>query len=130
MDRETKKRLLQAAGVLLGLVLACVLLLALGPPCLILESTGYYCAGCGGQRMIAALLQGDLLGAFRHNPFLFFALPLAGAYAVWEAARYVRQKRPLFRSKRFAAVLIAVLVLALVFTVLRNLPGFGFLGPN
>ena len=130
MDRETKKRLLRAVGVLLGLFLACVVLLALGPSCLILETTGYYCAGCGGQRMISALLEGDLLGAFRHNPFLFFVLPLAGAYALAEAVRYVRGKPPLFRSRRFAAVLSSILILALVFTILRNLPGFGFLGPG
>lgn len=130
MKRDTAKRALRAALALLGLAAAFLLVVfVLRPPCVILETTGYYCAGCGGQRMISALLEGDLLGAFRYNPFLFVFLPLAGVYAITEAVRYVRGKPPLFRSKRFAAVLISILILALVFTVLRNLPGFGFLGP-
>ena len=58
MKRETVRRTLRAAAVLLALFLLCLLLYALRPPCLILSSTGYYCAGCGTQRMIASLLQG------------------------------------------------------------------------
>lgn len=130
MKRDTAKRALRAALALLGLASAFLLVVfVLRPPCVILETTGYYCAGCGGQRMISALLEGDLLGAFRYNPFLFVFLPLAGLYAVTEAVRYVQNKRPLSRSRRFVPILIAVLFLALLFTVLRNLPGFGFLGP-
>ncbi len=130
MDKEKKLRLVRAAAALLLLGAACLfLVLVLRPPCVILQATGFYCPGCGGQRMLSALLRGDLPQAFRRNPFLFCILPLAAAYAVAEAVRYTQKKRPLYQSKRFPAVLIVILVLALVFAVLRNLPGFEFLGP-
>ncbi len=129
MKRETVRRTLRAAAVLLALFLLCLLLYALRPPCLILSSTGYYCAGCGTQRMIASLLQGDFPGAFRQNPLMFFLLPLAGIYAAAEAVRYVGKKRPLWKSRAFLPVLLVLLFLSLLFTVLRNLPAFSFLAP-
>lgn len=131
MDREKKKRMARAAAVLLGLALLLALFVfVLHPPCLILKCTGFFCAGCGGQRMVFDLLRGDFSGAFRHNPFLFFALPLAGVYCVWEAARYIEKKPPLYKRKGILLIAVAVSVLAVLFTVLRNLPGFGFLGPG
>lgn len=130
MDREKKGRVLRAAGFLAGLGLLALAVLFLKPPCVILSTTGLTCAGCGGQRMIFALLRGDLAGAFHHNPLLFFLLPLTAACCVWEALRYIEKKPPLHKSKGFLIVLSAVLVLTVLFTVLRNLPGFGFLGPG
>lgn len=129
MKRETVRRTLRAAAVLLALFLLCLLLYALRPPCLILSSTGYYCAGCGTQRMIASLLQGDFPGAFRQNPLMFFLLPLAGIYAAAEAVRYVGKKCPLWKSRAFLPVLLVLLFLSLLFTLLRNLPAFSFLAP-
>ncbi len=130
MGREKTRRALRAAGALLGLgALFVFVVFVLRPPCLILKATGFYCAGCGGQRMIWAALRGDMAGAFRQNPFLFCALPLTAAYVLAEAVRYVQKKRPLYKSGRFTAVLGTLAVLALVFTVLRNLPGFAWLGP-
>ena len=126
---ETVRRALRAAGVLLALLLLGLLIYALRPPCLILQSTGRYCAACGTQRMLAALLQGDFPGAFRQNPLMLFLLPLAGGCAVAEAVRYVRKKRPLWKSRAFVPALLALLFLALLFTVLRNLPAFSFLAP-
>lgn len=131
MDRSKKRRIAQAAAVLLGLgLLLAFLVFVLRPPCLILKLTGFFCPGCGGQRMILALLRGDFAGAFHYNPFLFFFLPLAGAYCVWEAARYIRKKPPLYNRRGFLAAAAVIAVLAVIFTVLRNLPGFGFLGPG
>lgn len=131
MDRERKKRAARAAAVLLGLgALLALLVFVLRPPCLILKCTGFFCAGCGGQRMVLDLLRGDLAGAFHHNPFLFFLLPLAGIYCVWEAARYIEKKPPLYKRKGFLILVAVVSVLAVIFMILRNLPGFGFLGPG
>lgn len=42
--------------------------------CLFKRVTEVPCATCGGTRMAAAALQGDLPGAIRFNPFLFVAL--------------------------------------------------------
>lgn len=125
-----KKRLLRAVLALAGLALLGVLILIFSPHCLILESTGYYCAGCGTQRMVRALLRGDLAGAARQNLLMLIGLPLCGLYLLAEAVRYVRGKRPLCRSRAFLPVAAGALALAGVFTVLRNLPGFQWLAPK
>ena len=43
------------------------------PKCAVYQLTGYKCPGCGSQRMLHALLHGDLVSAFRYNAFLFLA---------------------------------------------------------
>lgn len=129
MSRERKKRFWRAAVVLAGALLAGLAVYLLSPPCLILQTTGFYCAGCGFQRLLAALFRGDIPGAFRQNPFLFVLSPLAGAYVLLEASRYIQGKPFLLKSKKFLPVLAAVLLLSIVFAVLRNLPPFRFLGP-
>lgn len=128
--RDGKKhRLLKAACLLAGVLSAGILLYALRPPCLILKTTHFYCAGCGTQRMLSALLQGDFSKAFRQNPFMFFLLPCAAGCLIAEAARYVQKKRPLYKGRFFPVALFTVLIASLLFTVLRNLPDFGFLRP-
>lgn len=130
MKKETRARTVRVIALLLGLLAAFVLVVFLWqPPCLILEATGLYCAGCGGQRMFYALLRGDLLTAFFHNPFLFCLLPLFGGYLFWEALRYLKKQRPLYKSRRCLWLFGFILILTVLFTVLRNLPGVRWLGP-
>lgn len=50
------------------------------PKCLFHTLTGYECPGCGSQRMLHALLHGDLAGAWRFNAFLLCSLPLLALY--------------------------------------------------
>ena len=76
--------------------------MALRPPCLILKSTGLYCGACGFTRMVEELLQGNVGAAFRQNPYMFALLPLAGAYLAGEAACYLRQRPPLWKTERGA----------------------------
>ncbi len=124
-----KKRVCKAAALLCGLALCGAAVYLLRPPCLILQHTGLYCAGCGTQRMVTALLQGDIPRAFSHNPFMFLALPLGAIYALWEGWRYGFGKPPLYKRKGTRLAFLGVLLLAAAFTLLRNLPGFSLLGP-
>lgn len=119
MDR--KKRALRAAAVFLALFLGLLAVLLLRPACPILRLTGFSCAGCGGSRMFACLLRGEWGGALSQNPYLFFAVPLLTGYGVWEAVRYVRRERPLFRAAWAKLFLIVVVGAAVPFTVFRNL---------
>lgn len=124
-----RRRALIALGIFLALGAGAAALLLLRPPCLILEYTGFYCAGCGTQRMVLALLRGDLKSAAGLNIFMLAALPAAGIYAAIEAVRYVRGERLLCRAKGFVPVLLGVLAAAAVFTLLRNQPGLRWLAP-
>lgn len=124
-----KKRAIKATTLLLAAALGLTALYLLRPPCLILQYTGFYCAGCGTQRMLTALLRGDIPAAFSHNPFMFIVLPLTAACVLCEAYRYARHKRPLYKAKYAPHVILSLLAAAILFTVLRNLPGFTLLGP-
>lgn len=45
------------------------------PKCPFLMMTGYECPGCGSQRMLHALLHGDLGRAWHYNSLLMLMLP-------------------------------------------------------
>lgn len=129
MEREKKRRILQVALLGLGLCVAGAVLFALRPPCLVLKTTGQYCGACGVTRMVEELLQGHVAKAFRENPYMFVVLPLAVVYLVGEGVCYIQGKRPLWKRKWMMLVLGAVLTAGVVFTLLRNLPGFEMLQP-
>jgi hypothetical protein len=86
------------------------------PVCPFWLLTGWNCPGCGSLRMVHDLLHGDLGAAINDNVLLLVGIPvLAG----WILLRRRRGKSPL-TIPAVAAVVIA----ALAWTVLRNLPGF------
>ncbi|MFN8225807.1 MAG: DUF2752 domain-containing protein [Mycobacterium sp.] len=86
------------------------------PGCPFKLATGWNCPGCGGLRMVHDLLHGDLSAAVVDNVFLLVGLP---SLAFWVLLR-MRQGRAVF-----GPVTVTVLVaLTVVWTVMRNLPGF------
>jgi len=103
------------------MLLAAAVLLLLFPPeryafyprCPIFEATGLLCPGCGGTRALAALLRGDLSGAWRLNPLVVSLLPCA---AGWGALRLWRGEMRVPRE-----VWVGLGVVAGVFGVWRNL---------
>jgi hypothetical protein len=97
------------------------------PVCLFHAMTGLNCPGCGMTRALSALLHGNFLLALKDN--VLFVLTLAGLL-IW-GARLALQKlrnRPVTFNVP-PKFLWTFLALALVFGVLRNLPGFGWLSP-
>ncbi|MFF7390383.1 DUF2752 domain-containing protein [Streptomyces scabiei] len=97
------------------------------PVCPLWRFTGLYCPGCGGLRSAHAFAHGDLATALTDN-----ALAVAGFFGfavlwtVWVVQ--VARGRPL--RLRFGTVQAWSLgALALVFTVVRNLPFGGWLHP-
>lgn len=89
---------------------------ALFPACPFKLLTGWNCPACGGLRMTHDLLHGEVSAAVVDNVFLLIGLPLLAIWAVWRRRRGQRVFTP--------AVLVAVAIAALGWTVLRNLPGF------
>lgn len=92
------------------------------PPCVFRKATGIYCPGCGSTRALRALFEGDFFAALRYNPLsvaFLFALPFL-----------LVLRRPQFRPLYYRLA-VAVCVVILVFTFLRNVPSptFEFLRP-
>ncbi|AMO61603.1 Protein of uncharacterised function (DUF2752) [Mycolicibacterium phlei] len=89
---------------------------SLFPPCPFRALTGLNCPGCGGLRMTHDLLHGDLAAAVTDNVYLLVGLPLLLGWLLLRA----RQGKP---PMNIAAVTV-ILVSALTWTIVRNLPGF------
>ena len=89
------------------------------PRCVFHQLTGLDCAGCGSQRMLHALLHGDLPGAFRANAFLTAMLP-GIIFLIWLETR--RTRLPRLYKKIYSPAFIAIVVIAMVaWMIVRNI---------
>jgi hypothetical protein len=97
------------------------------PVCLFHELTGWNCPGCGMTRALYALLHGNLMAALKDNALFVALLALA---AVWGARLAVRKARKQPAAWKIPPkILWLALALAILFAVVRNLPGFERLSP-
>ncbi|GAA3610742.1 DUF2752 domain-containing protein [Microlunatus ginsengisoli] len=100
-----------------------------GAPCPFRTMTGWNCPLCGGTRMGAALLHGDVAAAFAFNPLAFIGLgvvTILGLLWIVEAAGGPKVRPPRRIADRLVRVhptrwLVIGLIVAAVYTVLRNL---------
>jgi hypothetical protein len=89
--------------------------------------TGLYCPGCGGTRATYQLLHGNFLAALHDNALYVVSLAAVAMRGGWYLKRrFYHQPIGLFIPP---VALWVFLVIALVFVVVRNLPGFSFLAP-
>lgn len=126
---ENGRRKLLRISLCVGGVIAGVVILALyfafdpgseqfAPKCPLLMATGLKCPGCGSQRMLHALLHGDIAAAWRYNALLFLLVPFLIALA---AASALRRSRPRFyRVMNSIPVIVAVTLAIVGWFVLRN----------
>lgn len=100
----------------------------LGIPCIFNLLTGLHCPGCGISRMFISLASLDFKAAFGYNAYVMLIGPFALIFALKHYITYIlkgNQKS----SKLENALLIVALVLAIGFSILRNIPMFSFLAP-
>lgn len=91
--------------------------------------TGWDCPLCGGTRLGSSLLHGDLVTAFWFNPLVFVGLVVvAGLGALWTIevfggprVRLPERINAVWRRVSPTRWLLTGLVLAIVYTLLRNL---------
>lgn len=89
------------------------------PRCSFLSLTGYKCPGCGGQRAVHALLNGDVAGAFRFNALLMIAVPWMGLCLFAEGRR---TRNPRLYARLNPELLMSLfLALTLSWWLLRNI---------
>ena len=94
------------------------------PLCPLRAVTGLWCPLCGGLRSVYALVHLDPVAALRDNAVLVFALPFAIVYWI----DWVRRERAGCPRREVPRVIvIAAIVAALAFTVVRNVPSFDLL---
>ena len=97
------------------------------PACQFHRLTGLNCPGCGGTRALYALLHGRFSTALRDNALFVGGTIFFGIRGGWFA---LKKHRGLSAGEFFPSKLLWwLLMVALVFTVLRNLPAFAFLSP-
>jgi Protein of unknown function (DUF2752) len=97
------------------------------PVCLFHKLTGLNCPGCGATRALFALLHGHFSRALRDNALFVFSL---AALMIWSAFFGWRKLRNQPASLNLPLKFLwTFLALAIVFTILRNLPAFAFLSP-
>ena len=122
-EEKTRLRRIAANTALacgIGLAYACfVSITGWGIPCVFHALTGLYCPGCGISRMFLALLRLDLASAARYNLFVLCLLPVGMILFLYKARQYVKTGRT---DMGFAEKVgfIAVFILCIMFTVLRN----------
>ncbi len=99
------------------------------PPCPFHRLTGLWCPGCGMTRALHDLLHGHLVQALGANLFVLPTLALGAC--LWLSWLWPALGRPRWRglNRVPAAAWSALVGLALVYGVLRNLTPFAALAP-
>ena len=93
------------------------------PKCLFLDVTGLYCPGCGSQRAVHALLNGQFVAAIGFNAMLVIAAPVACiGWLLPQIKRFTNQQR------QYHPVVLhrAIPVLVIGFWIARNITLFPF----
>jgi hypothetical protein len=91
--------------------------------CPLYALTGLYCPGCGGLRGVNDLSDGHLGQAASSNLLMLLAIPFAlVAFGRWSYAAWTGREVPAIPVLP-QGVKVGLVVLALAFTLARNLPG-------
>ena len=98
-------------------------------PCIFHEVTGFYCPGCGITRCILAILKFDFALAFRYNSLVFVLLPIFIPYFLYKLYLYIFNKEDHILHKIPRFFWYSLIVIALLFAILRNMPMFSILAP-
>ena len=92
------------------------------PKCPVYSFTGMKCPGCGSQRVLHDLLNGDLEKALHHNALLLVAIPVIGLYFIADA---IKRRHPALDNALNHPVAIAtLLVIVVLWTIVRNIWGW------
>lgn len=91
------------------------------PKCMVHTLTGLQCPGCGSQRLLHALLHGDLAAAWHANAFLLLALPYLALMLI--ADLWSRRLPKLHRAVNSVAAITILCIAIALWTFLRNFVG-------
>jgi len=97
------------------------------PICYLHAVTGFSCPGCGATRAMYQLLHGNIVAAAHFNLLFVLCLPQSAWLTVRHGVRRMLGRPGYFSIKPFW--IWSIFALTVVFTVVRNLPGFEWLSP-
>lgn len=95
--------------------------------CWFRENLGIYCPGCGGTRMVKAILKFDFYQAFRYNPLIFSFIVLSVLLIIINLWLKLMGKKLIIPKEKHFVVLACIV---LVYFLLRNIDYFNFLVPT
>jgi hypothetical protein len=90
------------------------------PQCPVREYLNLQCPGCGATRALAALLSGHPAEAMHLNALATLLLPVAAIYGFLCYRRFL-QRKPIRWPQPPPVAIYAALIVAIAFTVVRNL---------
>lgn len=88
------------------------------PRCPVKALSGWECPGCGSQRLFHSLLRGNFAEAWSYNPFVFVMTPVVALVIASDIWR--KQFPRLHRVMTSPAMIVAILIATIVWTVARN----------
>ncbi|MEI7779795.1 MAG: DUF2752 domain-containing protein [Actinomycetes bacterium] len=85
--------------------------------------TGLDCPFCGGLRAVHSLTHGHVTAALHHNALVALALPfVAFGWVLWLRREWRGEPAPLRDRREVAREELALLAIAILFMLIRNLP--------
>jgi hypothetical protein len=123
------KKILKWAGLLFVFVLMVLVLKKFNPyetrifpACPFFTITGLKCPGCGSQRAIHFLLNGDLFHAAKENFLLVFSIPYIALAFYYDLKRDKTEGEIKWRKRMYGLKAIIILLGVIVlFWILRNI---------
>lgn len=95
------------------------------PKCPIYSFTGYYCSGCGSQRAIHQILNGNILEGFKHNLLILLLLIVLLYDLIIKLTRTLFNKK-LVNFLHYSKTTYIILFTVILFGILRNINIFPF----
>lgn len=125
--KKVDKSLIISIGVIILIYIVHFLITGTGFPCLIKKFTHLYCPGCGITRMFLNIFSLNFYQAFRYNPLIFTYLIL---YIIYITINFIKVylKKPKITLNN--GIYVVLIVVAIIFGILRNLPYFSYLAPT
>lgn len=80
--------------------------------------------------MFIALMHGQIYQAFRYNPLVLILLPFLAVAVIYSAVVFIKAKPNVLFTKKLIWLYTVLIIVAVAFTVMRNIPMFSFLAPT
>ncbi|WP_428982692.1 DUF2752 domain-containing protein [Pedobacter rhodius] len=84
------------------------------------------CPGCGSQRAIHAILNGQIMAALDYNLLLVMSIPLLLIHLFFRIYAHLSKKDVILNFWYNPVVPKIILIIVIVFWIIRNIPAYPF----